>query len=99
MRKGDRKHMNQKPDLTYTSDVVSRRTKNYRRVAMSKQYWEDCGKPALDNELFKKCVFIGYGASAIRLLMIGLDSKTEDVHLTAEFMGYHEGSFEIVIKE
>lgn len=44
-------------------------------------------------------MFIGYGPSAIRLLMCGLDNKTADVHLTAEFMGYNEGSFEIVVKE
>lgn len=99
MRKGDRKIMKQKPDLSYTSDIVDRRTKNYRRVAMSKQYWESCGSPDLNNELFKKCVYIGYGSSAIRFLLLGMDSKTEDVHLTAEFMGYNEGSFEIVIKE
>lgn len=99
MRKGDRKNMIQKPDISYTSDVVNKKTKNYRRVAMSRAFWEDCGSPSLNDELFKKCVFIGYGASAIRLLFLGMDNKTDDVHLTAEFMGYNEGNFEIVIKE
>lgn len=99
MRKGNRSQMNTPKDLDYSSEVLSRRTKNYRRVVMSHQYWDECGSPDINNDLFKKCVFIGYGPSAIRLLMCGLDTKTADVHLTAEFMGYNEGSFEIVVKE
>lgn len=99
MRKGTRLKMTTRKDLDYSSAVVSSRTKNYRRVVMSRQYWDECGCPDINDDLFRKCVFIGYGPSAIRLLMCGLDNKIADVHLTAGFMGYDEGGFEIVVKE
>lgn len=88
-----------KSDIQYSSGVLQSATKNYRRVTISRRYWEECGRPNVADPLFKKCVFIGYGACAIRLAMCGLDSRLEDIHLTAEFMGYNEGSFEVSVKE
>lgn len=73
--------------------------KNYRKLRMSKEYWTECGSPDVNNELFRKAVYIGYGSSAIRILLTGLDPRVNDVHLTAEFMGYNEGTFEIIVKE
>lgn len=93
------KRMTDKPGLEYDTHVASTTTKNYRKVTMSKTYHEQCGSPELDNPLFLKAVFIGYGASAIRLLMAGLDTNVNDVHLTAEFMGYNESQFVVIVKE
>lgn len=92
------KRMTDTNGLEYTSQVAST-TKNYRKVTMSKTYHEQCGSPKLDDPLFLKAVFIGYGASAIRLLLLGLDTNVNDVHLTAEFMGYNESQFVVVVKE
>lgn len=83
--------------LTYQVSPEGR--KNHRVVTMTRDYWEECGSPDPSLELFKKAVYIGYGSSAIRVLLAGLDPKVNDVHLTAEFMGYNEGLFEIIIKE
>lgn len=92
-------NMDRKKGVTYESQVRDERKKNYRKVVMSRSYWEECGSPRLDDPLFLRAVFIGYGASAIRLLLLGFDGKSEDVYYTAEFMGFNEGSFEVKVKE
>lgn len=99
MKRKVNKQMND-DGIRFDTRVVAAVTEpNYRRIIMSKAYWQSCGSPDPDDGLFRKCVFIGYGAAATKLALRGLDPNVQDIHMTAEFMGYNETQFVIIIKE
>lgn len=87
-------HISDGDAIRFTSKLVNGKP-NYRVVTISKRYWEECGSPDLASDLFKRCVYIGYGASATRCLLLGIAGSIEDVSYTAEFMGYSEGGFTV----
>lgn len=76
------------------SDIKSTRN----RTRISRAFWEACGSPALDDPLFTRCLYIGYGESAIRVALAGLDANVNDVYLTAEYMGFNEIDYKVIME-
>jgi hypothetical protein len=71
---------------------------NRNSTRISKSFWEACGRPKLDDPLFVRCLYIGYGPAAIRVAMVGLDSSSNDVFLTAEYMGFNEIDYKVIME-
>lgn len=68
------------------------------RTRISRAFWEACGSPDLNDPLFVQCLFIGYGESAIRVALAGLDANVNDVYLTAEYMGFNEIDYKVIME-
>lgn len=66
-------------------------------ITITKSFHKACGEPSLDCEKFKQAVYIGYGSSAIRVLLAGLDVNEENVKEMALLLGYNK-HFKIVVK-
>lgn len=69
---------------------------NIETMRISLSYWTACGEPDLTNQLFLSCMFIGYGPSAIRVALVGLDPCADDILETAAFMGMTDRNFRVV---
>lgn len=59
-----------------------------RTIVMSETFHAACGSPALDDDIFKRCLWVGYGQAAIRLYVCGMDLRVEDLYDLSETMGY-----------
>lgn len=66
-------------------------------MAIKRSYWTACGEPDLENQLFLSCMYIGYGASATRVALVGLDPCSQDILDSAAVMGMTERNFRVVI--
>lgn len=71
-------------------------TRNATRI--SRSYWESCGSPSLDDPLFVRCLYIGYGPAATRVALSGLDGQANDIYLTAEYMGFNEVDYKVIME-
>lgn len=68
-------------------------------MRISRGYWSACGEPDLTNQLFLSCMYIGYGASACRIALVGLDPCADNIIETAQHMGMTDHNFKVVIKD
>ena len=68
-------------------------------MRISRGYWTACGEPDLENQLFLSCLFIGYGASATRIALVGLDPCSQNILETAAAMGMTDRNFRVVIAD
>lgn len=70
-----------------------------QRFPINISFWQECGRPELTNEIFKKCMYVGLGASATRALLLDIDSNRADLDYTAEMLGYNDVEFKVVLTE
>lgn len=74
-------------------------SKGVETMRISRGYWTSCGEPEVSNQLFRSCLYIGYGASATRVALVGLDVCADNIIETAESLGMTDHNFKVVISD
>lgn len=86
--------------IRYTTKVADGKTPKVdtRRIYVTRAFLKSCGNPDVEDGLFRRALFIDYGAFAIRILLAGLSETNEAVHYTAELLGFDNQNFEIIVE-
>nr|QYF49790.1 MAG: hypothetical protein 1 [Guangxi cystovirus 17] len=57
-------------------------------IQLSYAQWVAYGRPDLNKDIFKRCIYIGYGIGGTVGVLQGVEQRVEDIIEAADLLGY-----------